>query len=148
MNHTFLFEPGLWTLTGMFWSAEGLGIAVDGRTEISHGKDCWLLAGRMRVRASPPAEFVNIYSIQVPGPGALSSKWSSENSTLGRLHGVFTVIGPTILSIYRSERGGYQGTEHLRQINPEQYEAFGALLMEDMRLSSWQVTLTRQKSGT
>ncbi|HTV52050.1 MAG TPA: hypothetical protein VME21_12745 [Steroidobacteraceae bacterium] len=143
VNHTFIYEPGVWTLTGMFWSADGLGIAVDGRTEISHGRDCWMLAGRMRVLATPPAEFVNIYNIEIPGRGALSSKWTSENSTLGRLHGVFTVIGPSILSMYRSDHGGYQGTEHLRQISPDEYEGFGALLMDDKRLSSWQVTLRR-----
>ncbi len=143
MRHTFLYEPGVWTLSGMFWSGDGRGIAVDGRTEISHGKDCWMLAGRMRVLASPPAEFVNIYTFEAPGRDALASKWSSENSMLGKLHGVFTVVGPCILSLYRSEQGGYQGTEHLRQIAPDQYDATGVLLMDDRRLSSWQVTLTR-----
>jgi hypothetical protein len=143
MQHTFLYEPGVWTLSGMFWSADGQGIAVEGRTEISHGKDCWMLAGRMRVLTSPPAEFVNIYCIEVPGRDELSSKWSSENSTLGKLHGVFAVTGPTILSLYRSEQGGYQGTEHLRQITSDQYEAYGVLLMENRRLSSWHVKLAR-----
>jgi hypothetical protein len=142
-QHTFLYEPGVWTLSGMFWSADGQGIAVEGRTEISHGKECWMLAGRMRVLTSPPAEFVNIYNIEVPGRDALSSKWSSENSTLGKLHGVFAVSGPCILSLYRSEQGGYQGTEHLRQITRDQYEAYGVLLMEDRRLSSWHVKLAR-----
>jgi hypothetical protein len=143
MRHTFLHEPGIWTLSGLFWSAEGQGIPVDGRTEISHSKDCWMLAGRMRVLASPPAEFVSIYSIEPPGRDALVSYWTSENSTLGKLHGIFTVVGPAILSLFRSERGGYQGTEHLKQITPDQYEAFGLLLMERRRLSSWHVTLTR-----
>jgi len=143
MHHTFLYEPGVWMLSGMFWSAETQGIAVEGRTEISHGKECWMLAGRMRVLASPAVEFLNVYTIEVPGSDALSSRWSSENSTLGKLHGVFTVVGATILSLYRSEQGGYQGTEHLRQIAPDQYEAYGVLLMEERRLSSWHVTLTR-----
>jgi hypothetical protein len=143
MRHTFLYEPGVWTVSGMFWSADGEGIPVEGRTEISHGKECWMLAGRMRVLTSPPAEFVNIYCIEPPGRDALASNWSSENSTLGKLHGVFTVIGPCILSVYRSEQGGYQGTEHLHQITVDQYEGYGVLLMGDRRLSSWHVTLAR-----
>ncbi len=143
MHHTFLYEPGIWTVSGMFWSGDGQGIAVDGRTEISHGKDCWMLVGRMRVLASPPAEFVNVYTVEAAGRDALASSWSSENSTLGKLHGVFTVVGPCILSLYRSEQGGYQGTEHLRQIALDQYDACGVLLMEGRRLSSWHVTLTR-----
>ncbi len=143
MRHTFLFEPGVWALSGTFWTEDEKSIAVDGRTEISHSKECWLLAGRMRVLASPPAEFVNVYNIEVPGQDALSSKWTSENSTLGKLHGVFAVVGPAILSLYRSEQCGYHGTEHLRMISPNEYEAFGVLLMDDRRLSSWQVTLKR-----
>lgn len=143
MRHTFLYEPGVWTLSGMFWSGDAEGIAVEGRTEISHGRDCWMLAGRMRVLAAPPVEFVNVYTIETPGRDPLASKWTSENPTLGRLHGVFAVAGPAILSIYRSEQGGYQGTEHLRQITTDQYEAYGVLLMEDRRLSSWHLTLTR-----
>lgn len=143
MHHTFLYEPGVWTLSGMFWSAEAQGIAVEGRTEISHGKGVWMLAGRMRVLASPPAEFVNIYTIEAPASDALESRWSSENATLGKLHGAFMVVGPCILSVYRSEQGGYHGTEHLRQIAPDQYEATGVLLMDDRRLSSWHVTLAR-----
>ena len=143
MSHTVLFEPGIWMVTGMYWSADAQGIALEGRTEISHSKECWMLAGRMRVLASPPAEFINIYNIEAPGRDALASKWTSENSTLGRLHGVFTTVGKAILSLYRSEQGGYQGCEHLLQITADQYEGYGLLLMDDRRLSSWQVTLTR-----
>jgi hypothetical protein len=143
MRHTFLYEPGVWALSGMFWSAEAQGIAVEGRTEISHGRECWMLAGRMRVLASPPVEFVSVYTIEPPGRDELASKWSSENATLGRLHGVVAIAGPTILSLYRSEHGGYQGTEHLRQLTSDQYEAYGMLLMDDRRLSSWHLTLTR-----
>ncbi len=143
MHHTFLYEPGVWTLSGMFWSGDGPGIAVEGRTEISHGKDCWMLAGRMRVLASPPAEFVSIYTFEAPQPDAPVLRWSSENPTLGKLHGVFAVVGPSMLSLYRSEQGDYQGTEQLRQIAPDQYEGTGVLLMGDRRLSSWHVTLAR-----
>jgi hypothetical protein len=143
MRHTFLYEPGIWTLSGMFWSADAEGIAVDGRTEISHGKDCWMLAGRMRVLASPPVELVNVYTAEPPRRDALASTWTSENSTLGKLRGVFACVGTCILSLYRSEQGGYYGTEHLRQITADQYEAHGVLLMDGRRLSSWQVTLTR-----
>jgi hypothetical protein len=143
MHHTFLYEPGLWTMSGMFWSADGAGMAVEGSTEISHGQHCWMLAGRMRVLASPPAEFVNIYTIEIPGRDALASKWRSENSSLGKLHGVFTLVGSSILSLYRSEQGGYMGTEHLHQMTPDQYVADGVILMDDRRLSSWRVTLTR-----
>jgi len=143
MHHTFLFEPGIWTLDGTFWSADGRSMAVVGKTEITHGPECWLLAGRMRILAAPPVDFVNVYRIEVPGRDQRAYKWSSDDSTLGKLHGVFSVVGTAILSLYRSEQGGYQGSEHLRQMAAEEYEGFGVLLMEDRRLSSWHVTLRR-----
>jgi hypothetical protein len=133
MQHTFLFEPGIWTAEGTFWTADGRGINADGRTEItqgsstgaSHGKECgWVLV--------MPSE-----------KDPLTYKWTSENSTLGKLHGVFTVTGPTLMSIFRSEQGNYQGTEHITHIHPNHYEACGVLLMDDRRLSSWRVDLRR-----
>jgi hypothetical protein len=143
MAHTFLFEPGVWTLDGTFWSADGRSMAVVGHTEVSHGHECWMLAGRMRVLATPPADFVSVYRIAVPGHDGRGYKWMSDDSTLGKLHGTFTVVDSAIISMYRSEQGGYQGTEHLRQVGPDEYDAYGVLLMEDRRLSSWHVTLKR-----
>jgi hypothetical protein len=152
MQHTFLFEPGIWTAEGTFWTADGRDISADGRTEItqgsstraSQGKECgWVIAGRLRVLSSPPAEFVSIYCVMPSEKDPLTYKMTSENSTLGKLHGVFTITGPTIMSMYRSEQGNYQGTEHLRQIHSHHYEACGVLLMDDRRLSSWRVDLRR-----
>jgi hypothetical protein len=61
MTHTFLFEPGIWTGTGTFWTEDGQATPVEGRTEITHRQDCWLLAGSLRVQSSPPVEFVTLY---------------------------------------------------------------------------------------
>lgn len=143
MKHTFLFEPGVWSATGTFWSAEGREIEAEGRTEISHSKECWMLAGRMRVLASPPVEFLSVYCIEPPQRDLRTYRWTSENSTLGKLHGVFTITGSSILSLYRSEQGAYQGTEHLTRLDDDHYEACGLLLMEDRRLSSWHLALRR-----
>lgn len=143
MKHTFLFEPGVWKASGTFWTADGRELEADGRSEVSHAKECWMIAGKLRVLASPPVEFVNIYCMQPPGKDALTSPWTMENAALGKLHGIFSVVGPSIMSLYRSEQGTYQGTEHLLQIDEQVYHAYGILLMDDRRLSSWRVELRR-----
>jgi hypothetical protein len=145
--HTFLFQPGLWSGTGTFWTEDGKPTNTEGRTEISHRQDCWLLAGSLRVLSSPPVEFVNHYFIRPPSPDAISTTWSSENSAIGKLKGSFSIVGPSIVSLYHAEDGGagYYGTEHLMQIDPNHYEACGVLLLEGRRLSSWRVALTRDK---
>jgi hypothetical protein len=62
---------------------------------------------------------------------------------LGKLQGVFSVVGGSILSIFHSSDGTYQGTEHLALIDEDSYRACAMLLFNNRKLSSWQVELTR-----
>lgn len=146
MTHTFLFEPGIWSGIGTFWTEDGKPTPAEGRIEITHRPQCWLLAGSLRVSCSPRVEFVNHYFIEPPAPGAISTTWKSENSALGKLKGSFAVVGPSIVSLYHCDGGpGYYGTEHLMQLEAERYEACAVLFLEGRRLSSWRMTLTREK---
>jgi hypothetical protein len=144
MTHSFLFAPGIWSGAGTFWTEDGKPTPAEGHTQITHRPDCWLLAGSLRVLSSPPVEFVNNYFIEPPVSEAISMKWTSENSAIGKLRGSFSIVGPSIVSLYRCEGGpGYYGTEHLMQLDPDRYEACGVLLLDGRRLSSWRVALTR-----
>jgi hypothetical protein len=143
MSHTYLFQPALWTGSGTFWCADGQPLPAECRTEVAHRTECWLLSGSLKVLGSPPVEFVNAYWIQLPGRDGAAIKWSSENATLGKLRGTFSVIGSSILSVYRSESAGYHGADHVRRLDDDSYESTGMLLLEDRRLSSWQVLLRR-----
>jgi hypothetical protein len=145
MTHTFLFEPAVWTAGGTFWRGDGEPIEAQGRTEITHREDCWLLAGTLKVLGSPPVEFVNAYCIEPPsGRHNTTMKWSSENATLGKLHGTFSIIGTCIFCVYRCHDSGYHGAEHFEQLDANGYRSAGVLFLEDRPLSSWQVTLRRQ----
>jgi len=143
LKHTFLFEPAEWSVVGTFWAGDRRPIDAQGRIEITHRDTCWLLAGSMKVLSSPPVEFVSAYSIELPGRDATTLKWTAENAMLGKLLGVFSVVGGSILSIFHSSDGAYQGTEHLALVNPDSYRACAMLLFNDRKLSSWQVELTR-----
>jgi hypothetical protein len=143
VGHTFLFEPAVWSVGGTFWAGDRQPIDTQGRIEITHRDTCWLLAGSMKVLSSPHVEFVSAYSIELPGRDPTTLKWTAENAMLGKLLGVFSVVGGSILSIFRSTDGSYQGTEHLSQVDADHYRACAMLLFDDRKLSSWQVTLTR-----
>ena len=143
MMHTFLFEPGVWTSKGTFWRADGEPLEAQGRTEIAHHADGWLLAGTLKVFGSPPVEFVNAYSISLPGRDGTCMKWTSENATLGKLSGTFSVVGTSILCVYKCTASGYHGSEHFGQVEANRYNAAGILLLDERRLSSWQMVLTR-----
>jgi hypothetical protein len=99
----------------------------------------------MKILSSPPVEFVSAYSIELPGRDASTLKWTAENAMLGKLLGVFSIVGTSILSIFHSTDGTYQGTEHMAQVDADNYRACAMLLFNQRKLSSWQVTLTREK---
>ena len=143
LKHTFLFEPAVWSVGGTFWAGDRRQIDAQGRIEITHRDTCWLLAGSMKVLSSPPVEFVSAYSIDLPGRDATTLKWTAENAMLGKLQGVFSVVGDSILSIFNSSDGAYQGTEYLTLVSPQNYRACAMLLFSGRKLSSWQVELTR-----
>ncbi|HEY6483835.1 MAG TPA: hypothetical protein VIY54_09945 [Steroidobacteraceae bacterium] len=143
MAHTFLCEPGVWSSCGTFWREDGERLTAQGRTEIAHHPDCWLLAGTLKVLGSPPVEFVYAYSIELPGRDATSLKWKSENATLGKLSGTFSVVGSSILCVYTCSASGYHGAEHFDQVDADHYRSVGILLLNERRLSSWQTTLAR-----
>ena len=87
---------------------------------------------------------MNHYFIKPLLGDAISTTWKSENSAIGKLTGSFSIVGPSIVSLYRCDGGpGYYGTEHLLQMDPNRYEACGVLFLDGRRLSSWRVLLTR-----
>jgi hypothetical protein len=144
MMHTFLFDVGVWLAKGTFWRADGEPLEAQGRTEIAHRNECWLLAGTLQVLGSPPVEFVNAYRIEPPGRDGTSMAWTSESSTLGKLSGTFSVVGRSIFNVYTCSASGYHGAEHFAQVDAHHYQATGILLLKERRLSSWQASLTRK----
>jgi hypothetical protein len=143
LKHTFLFEPAAWSVSGTFWAGDRQPTDAQGRIEICHRESCWLLAGSMKVMSAPPVEFVSAYSIELPGRDATTLRWTAENAMLGKLHGVFSVVGGSILSVFHSDDGAYRGTEHLALIDPDNYRACAMLVFNHRKLSSWQVHLMR-----
>jgi hypothetical protein len=142
MTHTFLLEPAVWTSQGTFWSADGEALEAQGRTEIAHRPECWLLARTLKVLGSPHVEFVHAYAITPPGR-ATCMKWTAEDATLGKLSGTFSIVGTSIVCVYTCTASGYHGAEHLGQVDANRYHATGILLLNERQLYSWQSVLTR-----
>jgi hypothetical protein len=147
MMHTYLFEPGVWTSKGTFWREDGEPLEAQGRTEIAHHAALWLLARSLKVFGSPPVEFVHAYSVSPPGRDGSCMKWTSEEGTLGKLSGTFSVVGSSILGVYTCTTSGYHGAEHLGQVDTNRYNAAGILLLNERRLYSWQLVLTRKSAA-
>ena len=70
-------------------------------------------------------------------------KWTFENAMFGKLRGLYVVIGSSILSVFGCDTSGYHGSEHLAQINADNYRTAGLLLLHDRVVYSWQLDLKR-----
>jgi len=95
------------------------------------------------VLSSPPVEFVHAYWIEPPGPHGGSVRWTFENDMFGKLQGRYTVIGPSIMSVYGCETSGYHGAELLAQLDADDYRSTGMLLLKDRIMYSWLMMLKR-----
>lgn len=144
VGHTFLFQPGEWKAEGTFVSRRGRPSPAFGRTMIVHRDTAWVSEGFMLIRSDEGEDEIrNSYWIRPFTESEGFTTWRSENPALGSLEGSFSVVGDTILSIYRSEDGSVTGTESLRRVRRDRYQVRGALVGRIGRLSSWAVTLTR-----
>ena len=143
MKHTYLIEPGIWTGNGTFWREDGEPLLAECRTEVAHQSDCWLICATLKVLGAPPVEFLTACEIEPPRRKGACLKWSSENATLGKLQGTYSVLENCIMSVYRCTASGYHGAEHYGRIDADRYRASGVLLLEERRLSSWELLLTR-----
>ena len=100
-------------------------------------------AGRLAGGAVRPRGAVyELYEIAPSDrPGTLC--WQSHNPALGTLRGMFEIVGPCIVSAYRSADGRYSGTETLRQLDADTYENVGVSFADGKRMSAWTAQLTR-----
>ena len=146
MNHTYIFEEGIWKASGKFYDENNNCTEVTGETEIKH-KGAWILDGYMELKLDDPIRFSNKYTIEPIGQGKDFTFWSSVNPILGTLLGKFMIIGDTILSSYESEDGQYSGTESLTILDSETYKNRGFAFHNTIKLSTWEVDLIRIKES-
>ena len=64
----------------------------------------------------------------------------------GKLQGRFAVVGPSILSVYGCDATGYYGSEHLGQLDADNYRSVGMLLLKDKLIYSWQTLRTERQA--
>ena len=70
--------------------------------------------------------------------------WQSENTDIGRLTGMFVVVGASIMSLFQSADRVYLGSECLTQLDAKHYQACGLFRSNDAVISTWSMTLSRE----
>jgi len=141
--HTYLFKTGLWRAEGLYFDEGGSEYSVEGESRITHRNALWYNESEMKISGSQDIAFSNYYEITPFHEGRDVTLWTSENDALGKLSGQFVLVGDTILSLFRSEKAEYTGTEYLLRISDIVYRNWGTLFCGSDKLSSWMMRLNR-----
>jgi hypothetical protein len=141
MQHTYVFQPGKWRVTGTYYNQDSNPSAVYGETEILHLSGQWVLDGFMDVKSEPPVRLMNKYAIAPPAAKELFVSWVSQSPAFGKLIGKFIIEDEAIISLYTSEDHKYSGAEFLYYVNAGEYTGRGYFFQGEKKTGSWEVKL-------
>lgn len=140
VKHTYLFRPGRWRAEGTYYDEADRALPLTGWSEVLRTQQQWTLDGALEVQLPTPLRFTNRYQLRETNfPQTLA--WESYNPALGTLTGTFEVVGPNLLSQYRSSDGVYSGFEILTLQADGSYQNTGLSLKSGRRLSAWTALL-------
>lgn len=145
IRHTFLFEEGIWAVSGEYTGQNGATVPVEGSARITHEARVWRNRGVMTlIQPSGDIEIKNDYEIAPFEDGRDFTAWRAENPALGKLSGLFVVVDDSIISTISSEDGKVSGIEYLRKVSENHYMSRGFIFRGEEKLSSWAAELVRR----
>lgn len=145
IRHTFLFEEGIWAVSGEYTGQNGAVVPVEGSAKITHSAALWRNRGIMTlVQPGGNIEIMNDYEIAPFEEGRDFTAWRAENPSLGKLTGLFVVVDDSIISTISSEDGRVSGIEYLRKVSDDHYMSRGFIFRGEEKLSSWAAELVRR----
>lgn len=144
-RHTFLFDEGVWAVSGEYIGQDGAVVPVEGSARITHSSVLWRNQGVMTlVQPGGNIEIRNDYEIAPFEEGRDFTAWRAENPSLGKLTGLFVVVDDSIISTISSEDGQVSGIEYLRKVSDDHYVSRGFIFRGEEKLSSWAADLVRR----
>lgn len=145
IKHTFLFEEGIWAVSGEYTGQNGVTIPMEGNARITHSERIWKNQGSMTlVQPGGNIEIRNDYEIAPFEEGSDYTAWRSDNPSLGKLTGLFVVVDDSIISTIASDDGKISGIEYLRKVSDDHYMSRGFIFRGAEKVSSWAADLVRR----
>ena len=147
MEHTFLFQEGIWIARGYYFDDKDHALPLEGTSGITHAEGLWINVGEMEIKAGDTSiKFSNRYEIVPLEEGKSQTTWESLNPDLGTLLGRFIIVDDTLLSTCHAKSGGYAGMEFFLKVSDTHYKNRGGFLKGNDTLSSWSMDLRKASS--
>lgn len=146
MAHSFLLEPGRWTLQGNWLTRDTLPVAVKGKLLVAWKQDnCFMVATKLLFPDDSHDEIV----IQARGRMTSHERQYTfvvQHSLLGQVEGEGWIAPESIVQRYWgvSDKQRRTGFETLHQLGPEKYHFSGGVMAGHYLISTIEAELTRQ----
>jgi hypothetical protein len=147
--HTFLLEPGRWTIQGSWLERNGMPISVKGMTLVAWNRDNWFtMATKLIFPGSDRSE------ISLQYKGRLDDEerqytFLLQHNLLGQVEGEGWIGPETIVQRYwvLGDRQRRSGFETLHRINDHAYHLTSGILAGHFLSSTMEASLERQQSA-
>jgi hypothetical protein len=146
-NHTYLFQPGLWYVEGVFLDKDDVQHRQTGQLVIVHSPDLWTIDSMLNISGEDTRDFQTRYEINPPLADKSEMEWKSLSSGPEPIYGLFVVVDDVIMMPWQSRSGAYWGHETLIRLTNSEYLSRGFGYIQNVKVSSWSVKLTRAESG-
>ncbi|MBH8566195.1 hypothetical protein I8748_29240 [Nostoc sp. CENA67] len=146
MAHTFLLEPGRWTMQGSWLERNGLPISVKGMTLVAWNRDNWFtMATKLIFPGSDRSEI----SLQYKGRFHEQERQYTfllQNNILGQSEGEGWIGPDTIVQRYwvLSDRERRSGFETMHRMSDDTYYLSSGMMSGHFLISTMEASMVRQ----
>lgn len=140
-RHTYLIQPGLWELTGIYYDVNNNPFPQRGQLVVTHEPDLWTIDAQVVITTEQTQTATSRYEVQPLAPGASFTEWKSETGGPEPVFGLFVLVGDTLMSPWQSRSGAYWGQEILMRWNHSEYRGRGFAFLNDDKVSAWSTRL-------
>ncbi|HEY9615974.1 MAG TPA: hypothetical protein V6C64_03995 [Microcoleaceae cyanobacterium] len=146
MAHTFLMQPGRWTLQGNWLERNGMPIAVKGKTLVAWSRDDWFTMVTKLVFPGADREEIAFQYRGRLDAGERHYTFVLQHSLLGRVEGEGWLAQETIVQRYwvLGDRQRRSGFETLYRMDDNKYYLSSGIMAGHYLTSTMEATVERQ----
>ncbi|MDR0355158.1 MAG: hypothetical protein LBJ64_05430 [Deltaproteobacteria bacterium] len=147
VKHTYLFQPGLWTVDGRYLDREENPHTQTGELVIVHARDLWTIDSQLNISGQDPRKLESRYEVTPFANDKSYTDWKSDTDGPEPVYGLFVVVQDAIMMPWQSRSGIYWGQEVLAKVSDHEYISRGFAFIKDDKVASWAARLSRIDSG-
>ncbi|MDR2199055.1 MAG: hypothetical protein LBR53_06335 [Deltaproteobacteria bacterium] len=143
VTHTYIFEPGLWSVEGIYRDGKNIPHAQEGQLLVSHTPELWTIDSQLKISGRDKRDFLTRYEFAPFSALDVYAEWKSFSGGPEPIYGLFVVIEESVMTPWQSQTGQYWGQEVLTFQSSVKYLSRGFAFLKDKLVSSWSAELQR-----